>query len=184
MKKTRRDWINAAKSALLAEGVESVRVERLAENMGVSRGGFYGYFDNRQSLLDALLNLWRKENTDPILEALENAAPNGEAQYKAVCAIWLAEAPFSPAFDSAIRDWSRKSPKVDAMVRAVDEERIDAFKSIFLNMGYPKDESFIRARVLYYHQVGYYALEVRESLQERLRYAALYARALTGRDIT
>jgi len=52
---------------------------------------------------------------------------------------------------------------------------------VFEDMGYPEDEAFVRARVTYFHQVGYYALGVEEPRQQRLRLLPLYTRILTGR---
>ena len=49
------------------------------------------------------------------------------------------------------------------MVRRVDDERIDILKRIFLDMDYAEEEAFIGARVAYFHQVGYYALALKET---------------------
>ena len=49
-----------------------------------------------------------------------------------------------------------------------------------LQAGYDPDEATIRARVTYYHQVGYYAMDEKESKEQRRRNAALYQRILTG----
>ncbi|MEM1409502.1 MAG: helix-turn-helix domain-containing protein [Pseudomonadota bacterium] len=54
MKHSREDWIRAAKSLLLSDGIDAVRVDRIAKTLGVTRGGFYGYFENR----DALWTSW------------------------------------------------------------------------------------------------------------------------------
>jgi hypothetical protein len=48
-------------------------------------------------------------------------------------------------------------------------------------MGHAEDEAFVRARIFYFHQVGYYAMDVRESREQRLRLLPLYTKALTGR---
>ena len=41
-----------------ASGVEGVRVEVLAKNLGVTKGGFYRRFRDRAALLDAMLQNW------------------------------------------------------------------------------------------------------------------------------
>ena len=43
-------------------------------------------------------------------------------------------------------------------------------------------EAHIRARVMYYHQVGYYAMGVQESQKERRVLIPYYRKVLTGRD--
>ena len=50
-------------------------------------------------------------------------------------------------------------------------------------MGYHGLEALMRARITYYHQVGYYALGVRESRKTRRQLLPYYAKVLTGRDL-
>jgi hypothetical protein len=95
-------------------------------------------------------------------------------------AVWLDEIDYSPAYDIAMREWARTSPKVARLVREVDEERIQAFQRLFQDAGYDEAEANIRARVTYYHQVGYYAMGVKEARNSRLELADLYFRILTG----
>ena len=44
-------WVDAALQALAAGGPDAVRVEALAVRLGVSKGGFYWHFTDRQALL-------------------------------------------------------------------------------------------------------------------------------------
>ena len=50
----RRRWIEEGLRALAAGGPEAVRIEVLAQALGVSKGGFYGYFADREALLAQL----------------------------------------------------------------------------------------------------------------------------------
>jgi hypothetical protein len=67
-------------------------------------------------------------------------------------------------------------------VQAVDEKRITLLEKVFLDLGYHGRDAHVRARVTYYHQVGYYALGVRESRKQRLDLLPFYTKILTGRD--
>ncbi|MCI3181994.1 TetR/AcrR family transcriptional regulator [Caulobacter sp. CCUG 60055] len=179
---TREDWLRAARKALIRGGVASVKVERLAADLAITRGGFYWHFKDRKDLLDGLLADWVENNTEPLIKAIENDQPDGVAQYRALVKTWLDERRYSPAYDSAVRDWARLDSKVAQTVRRIDEQRIRAVANIFLNLGYEMDEAMIRARVTYYHQVGYYALAIKESKAARLQGYQLYSRVLIGRD--
>jgi AcrR family transcriptional regulator len=48
----RSRWIEEGLSALASGGPDTVRVESLARTLGVTKGGFYGYFADRGALLD------------------------------------------------------------------------------------------------------------------------------------
>ena len=47
----RSSWIEEGLRALAAGGPDAVRIELLAQALGVTRGGFYWHFDDRRALL-------------------------------------------------------------------------------------------------------------------------------------
>ena len=60
-------WVHAALQALAAGGPDAVRVETLAVSLGVSKGGFYWHFADRQALLEEMLDTWEKTGTEDII---------------------------------------------------------------------------------------------------------------------
>lgn len=181
-KVSREEWLDLARKTLIRSGIDAVKVERLATKLGVTRGGFYWFFKSRQELLDALLEDWKAANTRPFFDAVEKAGQDGKDQLDAIVAMYLHEKEFNPAYDSAIRDWARTSQKARRAVKEADESRIGLLIDIFKRMGYEPEEAFIRARVTYFHQVGYYAMGVKEDKQVRERYTPLYTKILAGKS--
>lgn len=175
----RSDWIAAARRAFIRGGVSAVKVDKLAKTLKVTRGGFYWRFDGRPDLLDALVEDWRATNSSSMLAALRGPGTPME-RFRSLMDVWISEKGFDPAFDMAMRDWARVSPKVAKIVGEVDDERIEAFHQLFLAAGYSDDEAFIRARIVYFHQVGYYAMGVKEERQRRMTLAEIYFKVLTG----
>jgi hypothetical protein len=49
-----------------------------------------------------------------------------------------------------------------------------------LDLGAPPNEALVRARILYFHQMGYYALGLKESRHERETLYPIYERLLFG----
>ena len=49
-------WITKALETLESNGVEGVKIERLAKALGISRSGFYWHFKDRQDLLESILD--------------------------------------------------------------------------------------------------------------------------------
>ncbi len=176
----REGWLTAARNALIREGIAGVQIGKLARGLRATRGGFYWFFDSRKQLLDALLLDWERTNTESFKAVLRESGHNGMAEFHALVDVWITERGYSPAWDAAVRDWARVSNKVAKAVRRTDDERIGILKQIFLDMGYEDEEAFVRARISYFHQVGYYALGVRESREERVRLLPTYVRVLTG----
>ena len=104
----------------------------------------------------------------------------GPAYFEAVVRVWVDEAPFSPSLDMAIRDWSRSSRAIAAELEASDALRMELLTRAFRDIGYSGDESVVRARITYLHQIGYYAVAFKEPAAERKRYQPIYGRVLEG----
>jgi AcrR family transcriptional regulator len=165
---------------LIAKGVERVRVDGLARTLKITRGSFYWHFPNRKALLDGLLEDWSVRNTAPFLAAAADERRSGEEKFRALVDIWLDESEYDPAYDAAVREWARTSARVANIVRRVDRRRLDLLANICSDLGYDPLEAEIRARITYFHQVGYYALGLKESGRTRRRLAPIYTRVLLG----
>lgn len=176
-------WLDAARTALIEGGIERVKVDVLAKTLGVTGGSFYWHFRDRPELLAALLEHWRSANTAPWFDAVAGAGDDPLAQFEAIVAMWIDEIDFSPAYDSAVRDWARNSPEAEAAVREVDARRIELLAGIFRGFGYAPRHAHVRARVTYFHQVGYYALRIIETRAQRRRLKPLYYESLLGAEV-
>src|SRR6202050_3414980 len=60
----RRKWIEQGLRALAAGGPGAVRIEPLAQALGVTRGGFYWHFEDRRALLEEMLDTWERATTE------------------------------------------------------------------------------------------------------------------------
>jgi AcrR family transcriptional regulator len=178
----REVWLNTARQALIEEGTAGVEVNKLAKRLGVSRGGFYWFFKSRKQLLDELLVYWAETSTILFERILQGSGRNGMQEYQALIDLWIDENEYDPKWDAAVRDWARTSAAVLKVVQSVDEKRIAVLEQVFLDMGYKGKEAKVRARVTYYHQVGYYALGIRESRRQRVELIPFYRKVLTGRE--
>ena len=58
---TREDWIRTGYELLDRGGIEGVKVDRIASELGASRSGFYHRFANRRELLDAIVDYWMSD---------------------------------------------------------------------------------------------------------------------------
>jgi AcrR family transcriptional regulator len=177
---SRVDWIQGARKLLIKSGIAAVKVEPLALRLKVTPGSFYWHFKGREDLHNALLDDWYEANTASLHHAVETAGPDPRRQYMAFFGVWVLEIGFDPAYDRAVRDWAKTSRKVASRVQAVDANVIALLTGIFERFGYQGLQAAIRARITYYHQIGYYALDVKEEQDQRLELGPYYAEVLTG----
>ena len=175
-------WVAMARDVLLEEGVQGVKVDRLAQRLGVTKGGFYKHFAHRDALLAQLLALWEADNV--FVPALPRALAADAARERllALTERLIGEEGYDPRFDLAVRDWARVDPAVAAVVRRADRRRVALLRRLFAALGCDTQEADVRSRVLYYHQVGYYALGIHESEAERRRLLPAYLRILIGAE--
>lgn len=182
VKVTKDDWMKAALHVLVTEGVDQVLVLPLAAKLKVSRSSFYWYFQNRQDLLNQLLHTWMETNTRAIVAQADLPSDDVTDGVLHIFACWIDERLYSPRLDFAIRNWARQSPNVRRRVEQADEDRLNAVKRMFKRHGYDDEDAFIRARLLYFMQVGYFVSEVKEPMEARLSHLEAYLRAFTGQE--
>lgn len=174
-----KDWIAAAREMLIEGGIAAVQINPLAGRLGVTRGGFYWRFRNRQDLLDQLLLDWEGSNAQHFLDRLAEPGTPRE-RIDRLIDLWLEERQFDPRLEAAIRQWARIDEAVHERVRKVDLGRIRAIADIFLQGGFEPADAEARARITYFHQIGYYALDLGESPQQRAEMRPHYTRVLYG----
>ncbi len=180
VKATRDDWVDLALSVLTREGVAGVAVLPLSERLGVSRSSFYWYFKNRDHLLAELLKRWESLNTKSIVRQSEAPAATINEAVCNVFRCWVDPQLFSPRLDFAVREWARRSEAVRRELDWSDAERTEAIRAMFVRFGYAGKDALVRARVLYYMQIGYYALDIREPMEARLALTPHYLECFTG----
>ncbi len=181
-KATRVDWLLAAREVMLAEGVDQVKVMTLAKRLEISRASFYWYFKDKSDLLDAVLERWRETNTAAILVHANLPSKDVFEGVIHIFECWLDENLFDARLDFAVREWARRSKAVRREVDLADDERVKAIQRMFQDHGFGPQDAFIRARVLYFMQIGYYALELGETIETRMQYIGDYLRSFTGKE--
>lgn len=141
---SRELWIDTGLDLLAAEGPGAVRVEVLAQRLGVTRGGFYRQFGGRAELVDAMLDAWERRSIDDVRRRVE--AEGGGPAGKARKAGMLTFAPDLVPIDLAVREWARRDTAVAARLRRVDNRRMDYLRELISSMS--DDAGDVEARAM------------------------------------
>ncbi|MDX1738579.1 MAG: TetR/AcrR family transcriptional regulator [Alphaproteobacteria bacterium] len=182
-KTTKKAWLQAAQRMLIKDGIGRVKVDRIAQSLHVTRGGFYWFFKNRDDLLTEMLKDWSDPENDFLTSVLtDNQLAPIDRLYQYVCVLLL-EKDFNPALDQAMRSWGQVDVKARKVVSEVDNRRICALVNIFKSLGEDAHSALIRARIYYFHQIGYYVINQRDNPSERLKLLPLYFKQLTGHEL-
>jgi AcrR family transcriptional regulator len=143
----RSRWIDEGLRALAAGGPEAVRVETLAQALGVTKGGFYWHFEGRPALLDELLAEWERLVIDQVIDYVE--AGGGDARDKLRRLFGLAAQNVDLLkIETAIRDWARRDKAVARRLKRIDNRRMDYMRSLFGEFVPDDDEVEVRCMIV------------------------------------
>ena len=145
-------WTQAALEALRKGGVAGVRVERLAADLGITKGSFYWHFRGRGELLEALLEFWASEMTEAEFERVQAVRGGLAARLRTLADDVLEKG--MGRYDPAVRAWARSDRKVAAAVAQVDRRRVRALTGLFEEGGFTGAEARARARLFYTFLLG------------------------------
>lgn len=128
-------WVDAGLTTLAEHGVDAVRIEALSRSLGVTKGGFYGYFDGRGELLAAMLMTWEHTVTDDVVAQVEQESLDCDPRDRLRHLLVAIRDRDTPAMridtEVAIRDWARRDPNVARIVQRVDAIRSSYLRDIF-----------------------------------------------------
>ncbi|MEZ5667447.1 MAG: TetR/AcrR family transcriptional regulator [Alphaproteobacteria bacterium] len=178
---SREDWIGAGRRVLIEKGIAGIRLRALSESLGATTGAFYWQYRKLEDLLEDIRQDWARRNTDPFTRSIAAAGPSGMRQYLAYVRTLVLEDEFNPRYDNAIREWAHSDPRTAEVLRDIEIFRIDQLRAVFEAMGFEGRSALIRARVTYFHQAGYNAMQITETLEQRLQNIPYYAEILTDR---
>jgi AcrR family transcriptional regulator len=151
----RNSWIEEGLRALAAGGPDAIRIEPLAQALGVTRGGFYWHFEDRRALLEEILDAWEQMSVDQVIGRVESEGGDARAKLRRLSA--LAASSEEPLrIDIAVRDWARREQAVAERLRRVDNRRMDYMRSLFGAFRPDEDDVETRCTVFYSLWIGSY----------------------------
>ena len=141
---SREAWLAEALE-VLAEDPTHLRVDELAERLGVSKGSFYWHFENRADFVHSMAEYWRDTNTTE--GALAVAEYEGDPEERLYFLLKNLLQHEWARYDLAIRAWARHEPDIVPVIREVDRIRMKTVRGIFDDMGLGPSEAAVRTRV-------------------------------------
>lgn len=170
----RDDWLRAALQ-MCEQGIDQVRVARLAEKIGITTGSFYWHFKNRQDLLDALLDYWERELTDVAIESTRKAdVPPLERILLLMETVMLGN---MGRYDLPIWAWAQSDSNARRVFNRVLKKRFAFATSMFKEAGFSGEEAAARGRLMVSYMMAESTLvrdkEARSRKAIRLKHAIL-----------
>ena len=177
---TPESWVEAATTVLVDQGIDHVRVDVLAGQLGVTRGSFYWHFRDREDLLRRVLQAWSERATEQLTRRLATAHADPRKQLRDVISLPFRGRAAAKAarIELAIRAWARRDELARLAVDAADGARIGYHREIFSALGFANDEAGQRAFLLYGYEVAESLLQGQGTAAHRQARAAYVERLM------
>jgi len=160
----KNNWIDIGLKTLALEGIDAVRVERLAKKLNVTKGSFYWHFKDRNSLQTALLKAWVTRATNDIIHEVES---RGGGPRKKLHALFDIVFNASGRLDLEIRAWAARDNIAQRAMAKVDDVRLKYIENLFSELGLTSAEATARSRFAYHALIGQFAMAT-QSAQNNL----------------
>lgn len=146
---SRRNWLDAALDLLHNDGINSVTVEALAKQLGITRGSFYHHFKDRKDLSNEMLEYWKRKWTVEIRDTV--AALGLDGMQSLVALGNLIKHREAAGYDVAVRAWAVHDEHAKELVREADKTRLDFIRSQFKRIGFERLDLENRSRLFLYY---------------------------------
>lgn len=138
-------WLAKALETLESNGVEGVKIERLAKALGISRSGFYWHFKNRQDLLESILDYWVREYTGVVSNTPD--VKKLDPKKRLLTVMDMIRDKNLNKYDLAINAWAKVDPLARKALKKAVNMRLVFLRSIFAELGFDGDELEMRTRL-------------------------------------
>ena len=136
----RSSWVEEGLRALGVGGTDAVRIESLAQALGVTKGGFYWHFEDRRALLEEMLDTWERVVSDDVIARVEALGGDARAKLRHLFGL-AASIDDMVAIELAIREWARRDPAVMERLHRLDNRRMDYMRSLFAELSSDPDDA-------------------------------------------
>jgi AcrR family transcriptional regulator len=176
-------WIEAGFAELARSGVEGVRVEVLAKNLGVTKGGFYRRFRDRAALLDGMLEGWHDGRIAAIEKQTSLDGTTARERLKALIQLYSERMNTQAmAIELAIRQWARSDDHAAGAVASVDAARLKNVAHLYRATGLPAEQADAQAFLFYCFIFGQSLLFLERGPRKRAQLIARSAEKLIEDD--
>lgn len=139
--------------ALAAGGIEAVRVEVLARELGMTKGSFYWHFADRRALLDALVAHWEEASTTDIIAEVDGKGGLPADRLRRLLTLCFRGGAVDRV-ESAIRRWGSIDEAVHPILARIDDARLAYVANLLIEHGLPGPVARDRSRILYLALIG------------------------------
>ncbi|ORV90031.1 TetR family transcriptional regulator [Mycobacterium interjectum] len=146
------NWLEAGYALLAEDGVRALKVDRLCEQAGVTRGSFYWHFEDMDSYRAKLVESWNAflDKDRRSLAELEALPPRERLSAMMIALV----SPQHWMLERAMREWARTDPVAAASIRAADRRLLRSVTKAYADYGFGPADAKLRAELTFAAGIG------------------------------
>lgn len=148
-----QQWLDAGLATLEQDGARALTIERLASQVGLSKGSFYHHFGGMPGFRTALLAHYEAIYTAQYIDAVE-ADPQAAPMAKITRLIDLVCKDDDHNLEAGLRAWALQDAEVHRALERVDRRRVDYLRGLWLELTGDGKQAAEMSRLLYLILVG------------------------------
>ncbi len=140
-------WLDLGLETLRENGTTGLKIDRLARQLGVTKGSFYAHFSSKNGYLTALSEHWRHRATPMVVDRFFEAP--GTLADKLLMLCTYVERSERARYDFAMGEMAKVNDCAADAVAAVARARLAFSFEVFRRAGFEEDEARARGCLLY-----------------------------------
>jgi AcrR family transcriptional regulator len=146
------DWIKAGFAIIAEEGMNALKIDRLCERLGVTKGSFYWHFEDMASYRAVLVQSWGELRDEDRRQFDEMGDLPPDERLSRMMASLVS--PRHWTLERAMREWARSDDAVAKSVREADRRLMRAIQRAFLDYGFDAEDADFRANAAFAAGIG------------------------------
>lgn len=147
------DWIQAGYAILAEEGIKALKIDRLCDRLGVTKGSFYWHFTDIKAYRAELVEAWDRSRDEDRSHLSKAAGMPPRERLSQMMTSLVSSRQWT--LERAMREWARTDKAVAASVRAADQHVVAAVRQAFLDYGFGADDAELRANATFAAGIGF-----------------------------
>ena len=149
-RKSKQNWLEAGLHILAQEGLKGLTIDKMALELGVTKGSFYHHFQNARDFEEQLLGYW----ADQYLSTPDSIPEEGADLLPLLDTIM--EETFSPITEPeiAIRMWAQQDEMARPYVEKVEAFRRNFVFEVFSSLTRDEQQAGLMADMLFTMTIG------------------------------
>ncbi len=148
-------WLDEGLLLLSEFGINGVRIDRLANRLGLTKGSFYHHFPGMSGYRLALLDHYERRYTTRYIDLAERGGSvDPAAKLEALIAAVSADIEASDDLEVAIRAWAAKDDDAQSTMERVDRIRMNYLAGLLAAISPDRGDAELWSRTMYLTLIG------------------------------